>query len=291
MCIVAIAWQLFDELPLVLLSNRDEFLIRPTEPLHQWADMPIYAGRDKQSGGTWLGIHQQPLPNSPEAPAIYQQNGRWAAVLNFRDTVQARADERSRGELVSHFLTSELSPMAFARQISLQDYAGFNLIIGNTEQAVIVNNRGHAPTPLYAGLHVLSNGQPEDNWFKTEKLRGRLRQEVLPLISENARFDYWQHAALQVMSDTTAAPIDRLPDTGMACEIELALSSVYIAPIDFEAIKLDIVKPDSQQMSADKKSAAPTYGTRTQSILTLQRSRAPDAQISARLMSYEVNTY
>ncbi len=291
MCIVAIAWQLFDELPLVLLSNRDEFLIRPTEPLHQWADMPIYAGRDKQSGGTWLGIHQQPLPNSPEAPAIYQQNGRWAAVLNFRDTVQARADERSRGELVSHFLTSELSPMAFARQISLQDYAGFNLIIGNTEQAVIVNNRGHAPTPLYAGLHVLSNGQPEDNWFKTEKLRGRLRQEVLPLISENARFDYWQHAALQVMSDTTAAPIDRLPDTGMACEIELALSSVYIAPLDFEAIKLDIVKPDSQQMSADKKSAAPTYGTRTQSILTLQRSRAPDAQISARLMSYEVNTY
>ena len=291
MCIVAIAWQLFDELPLVLLSNRDEFLIRPTEPLHQWADLPIYAGRDKQSGGTWLGIHQQQLQTQKDQPAIYQQNGRWAAVLNFRDTVQARADERSRGELVSHFLTSELSPMAFARQISLQAYAGFNLIIGNTEQAVIVNNRGHAPTPLYAGLHVLSNGQPEDNWFKTEKLRGRLRQEVLPLISEDARFDYWQHAALQVMSDTTAAPIDRLPDTGMACEIELALSSVYIAPLDFEAIKLDIVKPDSQQMSADKKSAAPTYGTRTQSILTLQRSRAPDAQISARLMSYEVNTY
>lgn len=36
MCIVAIAWQLFDKLPLVLLSNRDEFLARPTEPLHQW---------------------------------------------------------------------------------------------------------------------------------------------------------------------------------------------------------------------------------------------------------------
>ncbi|HAM60484.1 MAG TPA: hypothetical protein DCP60_01420, partial [Psychrobacter sp.] len=56
MCIVAIAWQLFDELPLVLLSNRDEFLARPTEQLHQWPDQPIYAGRDSQSGGTWLGI-------------------------------------------------------------------------------------------------------------------------------------------------------------------------------------------------------------------------------------------
>lgn len=288
MCIVAIAWQLFDELPLVLLSNRDEFLMRLTNPLHQWADLPIYAGRDEQSGGTWLGIHQHPHPlaNPKEASPIYQQNGRWAAVLNFRDAMQAGADERSRGELVSHFLSSELSPMAFARQISLQDYAGFNLIIGNTEQAVIVNNRGHAPTPLYAGLHVLSNGQPEDNWFKTEKLRGRLRQEVLPLISEDARLDYWQQAALQVMSDTAAAPIDRLPDTGMACEIEQALSSVYISPINFGAIK-----PDSNQLSSEKKSATPTYGTRTQSILTLQRSSAPDAQISATLTSYETNTH
>ena len=42
MCIVAIAWQLFDELPLVLLSNRDEFLQRPTESLHQWSDQPIF---------------------------------------------------------------------------------------------------------------------------------------------------------------------------------------------------------------------------------------------------------
>lgn len=167
MCIVAIAWQLFDELPLVLLSNRDEFLHRPTERLHQWVDQPIYAGRDSQSGGTWLGIHQH------QHQGVYEQNGRWAAVLNFRDGIQAREDERSRGELVTGFLTSELSPLAFARQIDLQDYAGFNLIVGDSQQAVIVNNRGHAPTPLYAGLHVLSNGQPDDSWFKTDKLRGR----------------------------------------------------------------------------------------------------------------------
>ena len=118
MCIVAIAWQVFDELPLVLLSNRDEFLQRPTEPLPQWADKHIYAGRDKQSGGTWLGIHQEQYGN------FYEQNGRWAAVLNFRDGVQASNDERSRGELVTDFLTSTVSPMNFARQISLQDYAG-----------------------------------------------------------------------------------------------------------------------------------------------------------------------
>ncbi|WP_372844945.1 NRDE family protein [Psychrobacter sp.] len=270
MCIVAIAWQLFDELPLVLLSNRDEFLQRPTEPLHQWADKPIFAGRDAQSGGTWLGIHQQPYDD------FYEQNGRWAAVLNFRDGVQASNDERSRGALVADFLTSNISPMAFARQISLQDYAGFNLIVGDSKQAVIVNNRGHAPTPLYAGLHVFSNGQPEEGWFKTERLRGRLRQEILPLISENSAADYWQDAAFKVLSDNTQAAVEKLPDTGIDIKIEQALSSIYIESANLTGIATE-----------GTNNAMPSYGTRTQSILTLQRDTAKDAGFQAILISRE----
>jgi uncharacterized protein with NRDE domain len=265
MCIVAIAWQLFDELPLVLLSNRDEFLQRPTERLHQWPDQPIYAGRDSQSGGTWLGVHQE------QSADFHQQNGRWAAVLNFRDGVQAGSNERSRGELVTRFLTSNISPMTFARQVSLQDYAGFNLIVGDAAQAVIVNNRGHAPTPLYTGLHVLSNGQPEESWFKTERLRARLRQEVLPLIAENSSPAHWQQAAFNVLSDNTQAPADKLPNTGVAVEIEQVLSSVYIEPVAFG--------------SEDQNT--PTYGTRTQSILTLQKDRKKDATITAGITSRE----
>ena len=281
MCIVAIAWQLFDELPLVLLSNRDEFLARPTEQLHQWPDQPIYAGRDSQSGGTWLGIHQQERQQQSQQQhqqstednqsLSYQQNGRWAAVLNFRDGVQARADERSRGELVTSFLTSTLSPMAFARQIKLRDYAGFNLIIGDSQQAAIVNNRGHAPTALHAGLHVFSNGQPDEGWFKTEKLRGRLRQEVLPLIAEDSSLAYWQAAALNVMSDSTSAPEEALPKTGVPKAIEQALSSVYI-----DAVALS---------NAD--TPMPSYGTRTQSILTL---RGEDkSEVKAQLISHETD--
>ncbi len=288
MCIVAIAWQLFDELPLVLLSNRDEFLQRPTEPLHQWPDMPVYAGRDSRSGGTWLGIHQaldqkRQQESSQQMPqALYQRNGRWAAVLNFRDGVQASSDERSRGELVTDFLTSTMSPIEFARQISLQDYAGFNLIVGDSKQAIIVNNRGHAPTPLYAGLHVFSNGQPEASWFKTERLRGRLRQEVLPLIAENSAPEYWQEAAFSVLSDKTPAPADKLPETGMPIEIEQALSSVYIEPITL----------------VNFETAMPAYGTRTQSIVTLSRistdkqsSQEIEANIgfSTQLISRELN--
>lgn len=295
MCIVAIAWQLSDDLPLVLLSNRDEFLQRPTEPLHQWSDKPIYAGRDCQSGGTWLGIHQEQQHQQQQITSqvsdsqtvnnqnqCYQRNGRWAAVLNFRDGVQASADERSRGELVTDFLTTTISPMAFARQISLQAYAGFNLIVGDTKQAVIVNNRGHAPTPLYAGLHVFSNGQPEESWFKTDRLRGRLRQEVLPLISEDSTPEYWQEAAFNVLSDTTPAPTDKLPDTGVPVEIEQALSAIFIEPAALTELKMTF----------------PTYGTRTQSILTLRTSyadkltddqRRAEPQISIALISREMN--
>ena len=274
MCIVAIAWQLFDELPLVLLSNRDEFLQRPTESLHQWLDKPIFAGRDKQSGGTWLGIHQE------QHADFYEQNGRWAAVLNFRDGVQASNDERSRGALVADFLTSTMSPMDFARQISLQDYAGFNLIIGDAVQAVIVNNRGHAPTPLYAGLYVLFNGQPEEGWFKTERLRGRLRQEVLPLIGENSEHEYWQEAAFAVMSDNTLATVDNLPNTGIDLKIEQALSSIYI----------DGANLTGTNSTGTNSTALPIYGTRTQSILTLRRQEnAADKKIQAEIISRECN--
>lgn len=272
MCIVAIAWQLFDELPLVLLSNRDEFLQRPTKPLHQWSDQPIYAGRDSQSGGTWLGVHQA-QQTEYQQQSFQQQNGRWAAVLNFRDGVQASNDERSRGALVTEFLTGTLSPMDFARNIKLQDYAGFNLIIGDATQAVIVNNRGHAPTPLYAGLHVISNGQPEDSWFKTERLRGRLRQEVLPLIAENSSPEYWQPAAFDVLSDYTPASANQLPDTGVAVEIEKVLSSVYIKPFAF----------------GNEEKNVPTYGTRTQSILTLTKDSDKGANITATLISRETD--
>lgn len=252
MCIAAIAWQLFDELPLVILSNRDEFLQRPTTSAHQWSDLPIYAGRDDLSGGTWLGIHQKPLQSdNTQSENVFSQNGRWAAVLNFRDGVQASLDQRSRGELVTDFLSSDLSPLAYARQVDLQAYAGFNLIVGDDKQAVLVNNRGYPPTPLHSGLHIISNGQPDDAWFKSERLRGRVRQEVLPLISESLEFhqgdkDYWLPAAWNVLTDTLQAPDEQLPDTGMPPALEQALSSICI---------------DTPEL--------PNYGTRTQSVLTL----------------------
>ncbi|WP_230655727.1 NRDE family protein [Psychrobacter sp. I-STPA10] len=251
MCIVALAWQLFADMPVVLLSNRDEFLDRPTQPAHQWQDASIFAGRDKKSGGTWLGYQQSNLGGQNQQG---EQNGRWAAVLNFRDGVQATPEQISRGELVKQFLISTLSPLAFARQIDLQQYAGFNLIIGDTQQAVVVNNRGYPPTPLHTGLHIISNGQPDSGWYKCEHLRGRVRQELLPLIAENSDIDYWQSIAFEILSDTRAAPSDQLPTTtNMPTQLEQALSAICIDD-----------------------ATLPNYGTRTQSILTIANKCSND---------------
>ena len=56
MCIVAFAWHVLEDMPLCLISNRDEFYHRPSQTLHPWKNSQIVAGQDLQSGGTWMGV-------------------------------------------------------------------------------------------------------------------------------------------------------------------------------------------------------------------------------------------
>ena len=243
MCIVALAWQLFEDKPLVLLSNRDEFLQRPTRALHEW-QLPngkkIIAGQDAQAGGTWLGI--DPV------------HGRWGVILNYREIIKDKpVFATSRGQLILDYLSGEWSPLAFARQIDLPCYDGFNLVIGDRQQAVLLNNKGYGIEVLAKGLYVLSNGQPNTEWFKTEKLRRRVRQELLPLLAghEDWQTANWKNVAFEILQDREQAPITQLPDTGLGIERELALSSIFIP-----ANRLD-------------KLLGSSYGTRVSSLLTI----------------------
>ena len=243
MCIVALAWQLFEDKPLVLLSNRDEFLQRPTRALHEW-QLPngkkIIAGQDAQAGGTWLGI--DPV------------HGRWGVILNYREIIKDKpVFATSRGQLILDYLSGEWSPLAFARQIDLPCYDGFNLVIGDRQQAVLLNNKGHGIEVLAKGLYVLSNGQPNKAWFKTEKLRRRVRQELLPLLAgrEEWQTANWKIVAFEILQDREQAPITQLPDTGLGIETELALSSIFI-PVN----RLD-------------KLLGSSYGTRVSTLLTI----------------------
>ena len=60
MCLIVFAWQMLPSTPLVAAANRDEFYDRPTALANWWDDHPhIYAGRDLQAGGTWMGVSRR----------------------------------------------------------------------------------------------------------------------------------------------------------------------------------------------------------------------------------------
>ncbi|MBF2904338.1 hypothetical protein HKT32_28955, partial [Pseudomonas aeruginosa] len=57
MCLIVFAWQPGHALPLLVAANRDEFYARPSLPLAAWEDAEgVFAGRDLEAGGTWLGL-------------------------------------------------------------------------------------------------------------------------------------------------------------------------------------------------------------------------------------------
>lgn len=216
MCIVAFAWHVLDEMPLCLLSNRDEFYHRPSAALHQWPASPIVAGQDLQSGGTWMGV---------------TASGRWAILTNFRNGRDQQPYTTSRGHLIQSFLESELAPIRFAQQLEQrqQDYAGFNLFVGDREQAVYMSNRGEAPQVLANGVYVVSNGLMSEDWQKTRHLRKRFTQEFLPMLQQAQISEAeLRHAAWDILEDERKVIPDLLPDTGISTEMEALLSSTFI---------------------------------------------------------------
>jgi len=216
MCIVALAWQVLEDTPLCLISNRDEFYQRPTSALHAWENSPIIAGKDLQSGGTWMGI---------------TASGRWAVVTNFRDATDKKQYPTSRGHLIQAFLESDLAPIRFAQELEKRqcDYAGFNLFLGDSSQAVYMSNRGEAPQVLAKGVYVVSNGLMTEHWEKTRHLRKRFTQEFLPILqhTEAAEADL-EFAVWDILEDERKIIPELLPQTGISIEMEELLSSTFI---------------------------------------------------------------
>ena len=234
MCIVAFAWHVLDDMPLCLISNRDEFYYRPSAVLHQWEASSIIAGQDLQSGGTWMGV---------------TESGRWAIVTNFRNGRDQNQYSTSRGHLIQSFLESDLAPIRFAQQLEQrqQDYAGFNLFVGDREQAVYISNRGEAPQVLANGVYVVSNGLMSEDWEKTKHLRKRFTQEFLPMLQQSKITESdLQYSVWDILEDERKIILDLLPDTGISMEMEELLSSTFIQ--------------------------SPIYGTRCSNFLTMTES-------------------
>ena len=93
MCVLAFAWRAHPRWRLVAAGNRDELHTRPTTELAHWeAPDDFLAGRDLQSGGTWLGVSEE---------------GRFAVVTNVRGYGLAQPGRPSRGALVADLGSAE----------------------------------------------------------------------------------------------------------------------------------------------------------------------------------------
>ncbi|KAL1673973.1 NRDE protein-domain-containing protein [Schizophyllum commune] len=128
---MCIAFCALDQLgyALIICTNRDEFLDRPTSASH-WHSFdqhpdgttgnPVLSGRDEKAGGTWFGVNRT--------------TGHVALLTNITEPPQKFTS--SRGTLASAFLLSNRAsgdaPLAeqVARLIPSQEqYAGFNMLL------------------------------------------------------------------------------------------------------------------------------------------------------------------
>lgn len=146
MCTIVLAWQVFEDSPVAIAANRDEFLDRPAEPprRREW-ETTVLAPKDQRAAGTWIG---------------YNEHGVSVALTN-RWTENSLKSDRSRGLLVRDALQYQRAEDAIRyveREIDSRGYEGFNLLAVDPWSALLVEWDGKASvTQLTPGVHVIVN--------------------------------------------------------------------------------------------------------------------------------------
>ena len=209
MCLTVFAYKFHPEYKFIFAANRDEFYDRPTEQANYWKDHPeLLAGKDLQAGGTWMGITKK---------------GRFAAITNYRDLKNIKEDAPSRGMLTLDFLINNISAEKYYEKIkpALQDYNGFNLILGNVDELFYFSTHTNGFEKLKPGIYGLSNATLNTEWYKVKKSKG-----VLAGLLKQDKVHPWE--LLNLLNDTQKAKDEELPDTGVGKEWEKVLSSIFI---------------------------------------------------------------
>lgn len=207
MCLIVIAWKSHTDYPLLVSANRDEYYARPTQVAHFWSDHEqIFAGRDLQEGGSWMGISCK---------------GRFAAVTNIRNPAANRDDAKSRGALVKDFLQQDVTGFDFCESLQLSLYNGFNFLGFDGESLVYQSNGVEQAQVLQPGIYGLSNATLNTSWPKTTSAVKKLKK--------------WMRHPAEVkdlallLNDSVIADDEKLPQTGVSLEIERALSAEFIS--------------------------------------------------------------
>ena len=156
MCLLAMWLGMDPKVPLLVAANRDESYARPSAPPAE-IDAGIVAGKDLESGGTWLG---------------YNKHGLFIAVTN-RKTPGRRPDSLSRGLLALETLRCRKLPCVegiVERRVRDHAIAGFNLVAVVEGQGLCLHYDGTLRrAPFGAGVHVVSSDRDLDDPAMPEK--------------------------------------------------------------------------------------------------------------------------
>ncbi|ARP90993.1 hypothetical protein CAL14_12410 [Bordetella genomosp. 9] len=215
MCLAVLAIRTLPDIPAVIAANRDEYHARPSAAAAPWQDDPrIVAGRDLQSGGTWMGM---------------TRGGRYALVTNYRDPMTILPGAPSRGKLVEDFLRGDAAPADYAAHVQRigEAYNGFNLIVGDRDETWYYSNRGGPAHALPPGIYALSNHLLDTPWPKLE----RVKAAFTAILRTQSRPDV--EALFDALADRSPAPDAELPDTGVGLERERFLSSPFIVGLTY----------------------------------------------------------
>jgi uncharacterized protein with NRDE domain len=209
MCLIVFAYKAHPDYPFILAANRDEFYKRPTKTAHEWKTDPnLIAGKDLKAGGTWLGL---------------TENGRIAALTNYRNLNEIKENTPSRGEIITRFLLNKENPAKSLDKIhqTSELYNGFNLIAGTLDKLFYISNKKESIYKIEPGYHAISNAFLNTSWPKSDWAREKLKSclETNGLNEEQM---------FSLLLDTRQYPPEKLPQTGLSAELEKTVSSVFI---------------------------------------------------------------
>ncbi len=226
MCLILFAYQQHADYPLIVIANRDEFYARPTRDAHWWDNSDVFAGRDLEAGGTWLGTNRR---------------GHFAAVTNVREAGGMKPGKRSRGELTRDFLEGQDPAEDYLQQLDThdQEYSGFNLLLGDPQGLWFYSNRDQNIKPIEPGIYGISNGRFDEPWPKLSS--GKLELEAM------LSGDIDPPQLMEILTDHRAAHDHELPSTGVPLDIERMLSSRFIRSPEYGTRACTVLLMDKDQ--------------------------------------------
>ncbi|GKT93868.1 DUF833 domain-containing protein [Colletotrichum tofieldiae] len=302
MCIVLLTTA-HPDYALIVVDNRDEFILRPTSRPHWWSHpsgASVLSARDLQRAekGTWLGI---------------TKTGQLAVLTNYRETNAQDAEHpihaaRSRGGMVTAWLGSDPAEPAsesvnhLVKDGGVKGVGGFSMVAGKLkrkrgsdekpqralEGIAIVSNRCDdlQDVPWVAEqrdeVYGLSNTGYDDPkpWPKVENGKRLIKEAIQEAVAQNLDENALAERLFKVL-DTDTLP--KHPDMSLADYIKELKQSIFVPALGDdnhrEAMEEAVSRGPGQWATDDQKAAE-----------GLQLGERPDPPAQGN-MGFEVGLY